>query len=190
MLRNQNRPAARSGTAAVEMAVVMNFVMLPLLIGVWEMGRVVQCQQIVAQSAREGARLAAQGKTIKETGQPIQIQTAIDPATNTLKEPNVKSAVLQTLHGSGLTNVTWSDLTVTFQYLNQPHAAAPPANDTTRQPYEGWTKQRFKVYVSIPYDKVKWTILGLVNPTTITYEVEWRIMVDEQFTVNENLPKW
>jgi hypothetical protein len=32
--------------------------------------------------------------------------------------------------------------------------------------------------------------LGLVNPEIITFTVEWRMMVDDPFTVNDKLPPW
>ena len=51
---------------------VMQFIMVPLMIGLWEMGRVVQVQQIVANAAREGARMAAQANTINQTGTPLR----------------------------------------------------------------------------------------------------------------------
>ena len=62
----------RSGAAAAEFALVMNFIVVPLMIGLWEMGRVVQVQQIVANAAREGARMAAQANTINQTGTPLR----------------------------------------------------------------------------------------------------------------------
>ncbi|GIW80292.1 MAG: hypothetical protein KatS3mg105_2099 [Gemmatales bacterium] len=50
----------RQGVAAVELAVLLPLILM-LLVGVWEIGRAVHVQQIVANSAREGARQAAAG---------------------------------------------------------------------------------------------------------------------------------
>jgi Flp pilus assembly protein TadG len=50
----------RSGTAAVELAVCLPFLLITLA-GVWEVGRMVSAQQIVANAAREGGREIALG---------------------------------------------------------------------------------------------------------------------------------
>lgn len=189
--------ARRSGAAAVEFALVMNLVIVPLMIGVWELGRVVYVQQLVSSAAREGARLAAQGQTINQTGSPTQIVTVIAPASNAANQPNVKAAVFQTLVASGLTNLQWADVTVAFQFKTDLSPLPQPAVTAVQQPapiggqpWQGIKGQPFTVYVKVPYDKVGWTVLGLVNPTAIDYTVEWRMMVDDTFTVNTNLPAW
>jgi len=199
--------ARRSGAAAVEFAIVMNFVLVPLMIGVWELGRVVFVQQLVASAAREGARLAAQGQTINQTGSPTQIVTEIIPSQNGSNQPNVKATVYQTLVAAGLKNLRWNidtvvpantvdDLTVSFQFdtnlspVPQPAATAQQPAPVGGQPWQGVKGQRFTLYVKVPYDRVGWTVLGLVKPTAIDYTVEWRMMVDDTFSVNPNLPAW
>jgi Flp pilus assembly protein TadG len=184
--------AGRSGAAAVEFAIVMNFVLVPLMIGVWELGRVVYVQQLVSSAAREGARLAAQGQTINQNGNPTLVVTEIPPASNTAQQPNVKATVYQTLIAAGLTNLQWSDVTVTFRFRTDlsPLPQPPIVAGENDQPWQGAKAQRFLVTVTIPYNRVQWTILGLVRPETISYTVEWRMMVDDPFTVNTNLPHW
>ncbi len=51
----------RRGAAAVEMAVSATL-LSPILIGMWEVGRVVQVQQILSNSVREGGRQASTGQ--------------------------------------------------------------------------------------------------------------------------------
>ena len=106
----RNRRPTRRGVASVELAAVFLFVVVPLLIGVWEVGRLVQVQQVVANSAREGARLAAQGYTINGFASPTQIMVNSG-------SPNVHDSVYQYLYAAGLTNLQPSDVTVTFSYL-------------------------------------------------------------------------
>jgi Flp pilus assembly protein TadG len=60
MTRPPARRQPRRGSAAVEFAVVALF-LVPLLIGVWEVGRLVEVQQIMANAAREGGRQASTG---------------------------------------------------------------------------------------------------------------------------------
>lgn len=172
------RRPVRRGVAALELAVVFMFIVIPLLIGIWEVGRLVQVQQIVANSAREGARLAAQGYTVNLSGSPTQIMTN----TGT---PDVHDTVYQYLYAAGLTNLQPTDVTVTFTYL-APRSDGQPATE----PYQGEKNQPFQVTVTIPWSGVRWVNMGLVNPTTVTYTVVWRMVIDDPFTVNDNLPTW
>ncbi len=55
------RPAARRGAATVEFALLLPF-LVTLLLGVWEVGRMIEVNQVLDNAAREGARLAASGQ--------------------------------------------------------------------------------------------------------------------------------
>lgn len=176
MLRSHRR--ARRGVAAVEMALVSICFVVPLMIGVWEVGRLVQVQQIVSNSAREGARLAAQAFTINTDG--TQTQVTVNSGT-----PNVTDTIYQYLYAAGLTNLQKSDVTVTFQFL------APKSDGTTpTEPYLGEKGEPFQVTVSIPWSKVRWINLGLVQPTTVTFTVTWQMLIDDKFSLNESMPAW
>src|SRR5262245_59872922 len=50
----------RSGSAVVEFTVVLP-ILVALLLGIWEIGRMVQVKQIIYNAAREGARAASTG---------------------------------------------------------------------------------------------------------------------------------
>jgi Flp pilus assembly protein TadG len=60
MIRPAVRRQPRRGAAAVEFAVV-SLVLFPLLIGIWEVTRLVEVQQLLANAAREGGRQASTG---------------------------------------------------------------------------------------------------------------------------------
>jgi Flp pilus assembly protein TadG len=47
-----------SGAAAVEMALVASM-MMPIFAGIWDVGRIVEVQQVLTNAAREGARQAS-----------------------------------------------------------------------------------------------------------------------------------
>src|SRR4051812_2599342 len=128
-MTHRKRDSHRPGAATVEFAFVIAFVLFPLMIGVWEVGRLVYAQQAVASAAREGARLASQGRTINPSGAPTDIVTQIRPDANPDRRANVKAAVLQTLRAAGLTDVAWDDVTVTFQLLDSPPGATPGATE-------------------------------------------------------------
>ncbi len=215
----------RCGAAAVEMAVVMNLVLVPLMLGVWEVGRLVHVQQVVVNATREGARLASQGFTIGSTGAYTQIVVAYKPGNGTTENsvarlPNVKSTIHQSLHGAGLNSLDWDDIRVEFRWLDQPNTVdengasvpapqgpsttatistvesgdqSPPTapaepNSSTAQPFKGVKQQRFQLSTTIPFAKVRWINLGVVNPTDVGFTVQWQMMVDDSFLIKTRLP--
>jgi Flp pilus assembly protein TadG len=58
-VRAKSRP--RRGAAAVEFA-LLSPLLLVLLLGLWEVGRMVEAQQVINNAAREGARQGSSGK--------------------------------------------------------------------------------------------------------------------------------
>lgn len=166
-------PVTRAGVAAVEMGWTFAVFIVPLMIGIWEVGRMVQVQQIVSNAAREGARLAAQGTTIRSDGTIIQIRT-------TTGTPNIRSVVYQYLLASGLSNLQLSDINVAFAFTS----------GSGSEPFEGIKNQPFEVTVSVNWDKVRWVNLGFIRPQALTFKVAWRMLVDDPFTVNETLPSF
>lgn len=169
MLRRNSSRSERRGTAAVELAFVVLFFFIPVLFGVWESGRLIEVQQIVSNSAREGARLAAQGRTINSTGAPTDITAA-----------NVKDAVYQYLVTANFATLQPEDVTVTFAFTG-----SNPAND----PYLGKKNDPFTVTVTVPWDKVRWINAGLIRPANVTFSVTWQMLVDEPFEVNPAIPQ-
>jgi Flp pilus assembly protein TadG len=71
----RTNPAPRRATAAVEAVVVLPF-LVPLLIGLWEVGRLVEVQQVLSNAAREGGRQIATGSTSISTAQTEVINVA------------------------------------------------------------------------------------------------------------------
>ncbi|MFO0804241.1 MAG: TadE/TadG family type IV pilus assembly protein [Gemmataceae bacterium] len=170
MLRRNSSRSERRGTAAVELAFVVLFFFIPVLFGVWESGRLIEVQQIVSNSAREGARLAAQGRTINSTGAPTDITAA-----------NVKDAVYQYLvTASFASTLQPEDVTVTFAFTG-----SNPGTD----PYLGKKNDPFTVTVTVPWDKVRWINAGLIRPANVTFTVTWQMLVDEPFEVNPAIPQ-
>jgi hypothetical protein len=181
-MRRRMQQTRRAGVAAIEMGFVTMLFIAPLVIAIWEVGRLIHVQQVVANSAREGARLAAQGFTIKTDGTPVQIQKY----TGT---PNVKDVVCDYLRASGFTNLQPADVTVTFQFT-APKVFPPNVGSIPNEPYEGEKGQPFFVTVSIPWSKVRWIDMGILQPTEVKFTVYWRMMIDDAFTINEDLPTW
>jgi Flp pilus assembly protein TadG len=180
-MRRRTHPLRR-GVAAIELGFVTMLFVVPLIIGIWEVGRLIQVQQIVANSAREGARLAAQGFTIRSDGTQVQIRK--ESGT-----PNVKDAVVDYLRASGLTTLTAADVTVTFEFT-APKTTAPDIGTYPPEPYLGEKGQPFTVHVSVPWNKVRWINIGLLGPSDVHFTVTWHMLRDEVFSVNTTLPTW
>jgi Flp pilus assembly protein TadG len=170
--------APRRGVAAVEMALVTMLFVTPLLIGVWEVGRLIQVQQIVSNSAREGARHAGQAFIVNPDGSFTEIRVNSGSV-------NVHDLVYHYLVAAGLTNLERSDVQVTFTFT------APTSTGTTpTEPYLGEKNQPFNVTVTIPWNKVRWVNLGLINPSYVTFTVSWQMLIDDKFTLNDKMPDW
>ena len=187
MIRSTNTAGrARDGAAAVEFAVCMIWVLFPLMVGLWEAGRAVQLQQMVSTAAREGARLAAQGRTITSAGVQTDIKAAIPPGTNPTNQPNVKAAVMQSLAGSGLSGLRWADVDVFFAFTD--------GVTSNTDPYQGTKNQGFTVQVVVKYDsKVRWlqdSRLANLGITSLQSTTKWQMLVDDPFVINESLPPW
>jgi Flp pilus assembly protein TadG len=164
----------RRGVAAVEFAFLAP-VLLGLLLGVWEIGRLIQVQQMVSTSAREGARLAAQGQTVQ--GDSIQYVYASPTTAPSSSSPNVQTQVLNFLQEAGIPT---TNATVTFQYLN--------GNTSLTDPYQGAQGQMFSVTVTVPYNNFRWTTLDLTGAVNLTCTVVWTSLVDVPFTINTTIP--
>jgi Flp pilus assembly protein TadG len=176
MLRRGSR--SRRGVAAVEVALIATFLLVPLMIGIWEIGRLVQVKQVVSNSAREGARRASQGYTLNSSGSPTQVMVS----SGTM---SVQSAVYNYLIAAGFTNLQPADVQVSFQFL------APRSDGVAAtEPYQGEKGQPFSVTVTIPWNRVRWVNLGLINPTDVSFTATWRMLMDDPFTVDTNLPTW
>ncbi len=169
----------RRGVAAVEFAVVLPL-LLTLLVGIWELGRIISVQITLNNAARDGARLGAQANIVNTTGNYTQIKFN----TGT---PNIDGAIRAYLQAAGITNL--NGLVIQFQFTT-PGTGGTANTSTSADPYTGIKNQQFRVYISIPYDNVRWTTLSLINPTTLTAEADWACLVDDPFTVNTTLPGW
>jgi len=177
---HQTSARRRRGVAAVEFAFIVPLLLL-LLVGIWELGRIIHVQIIMNNAARDGARLAAQASIVNTTG----AYTQINFGSGT---PNVVDTIRAYLKSNGITDLT--GLVIELQFVEPAVAGGPVPTALDADPYIGVKNQRFRVKVSIPYDNVRWTSLSLINPTTLTAEAYWQCLVDDPFTVNTTLPGW
>ncbi len=171
MIRRTREPSQRSAAAAVEFAFMLPFLVV-ILLGLWEVGRLIEVQQILNNACREGARLAAQGHTINSTGSPIDIQLSSGT-------PNIKTTISNYIREAGLDP---TGLQVTFVYTS--------GDVTLTQPSQGVKGQQFTVSLTLPFNNVRWTLLGLTNTTTLNATTNWQCLVDDPFAIDTTLPSW
>jgi Flp pilus assembly protein TadG len=151
----------RNGAAAVEFAAVMPLLVL-LLVGIWEVGRIVDMAEIANNAAREGARQASTGE------KPVGPDTV----------DSVERSVKDYLRNAGVTDT--SGVTVTFTNLTQPAQTDP--RDATQG-------DRLRLTVSVPIDSNRWSSLSRITTgSNLVSTVEWRCMVDIPVAVDPILP--
>lgn len=142
--------------------------LLTLMMGMWEVGKMVQTSQILANAAREGARYAATGNLNGTDVTAAMVQQNVRDYLTSAQLPNaaVSGASIQ------LTNLSannWTD----------------PCN---AQPMD-----QFRVTVTIPqgtaFDSLQLTTLRLANVTQqLSASATWVSLVDSQVSVSTQLP--
>jgi Flp pilus assembly protein TadG len=176
----------RPGSAAVEFAVVLPLIFL-LLLGTWEVARLVQVHAMLSNAVREGARIAAQGQIINLTGEYTQIVVSDsnpdNPDVTTTVTNYIRTADPYFKKGQGIST---TGMTVTFTFVD---GSGNPVGSSS-QPWQAYKGQRFRVTATLPYDNFRWTSLNLLNVKTITATVDWMSMIDDPFQVNTTLPTW
>jgi Flp pilus assembly protein TadG len=155
---SHRRSQPRRGTAAVEFALVAPIV-IGLLVGLLEVGQLVQVNQIVSNAAREGARKASTG-----------VNTYAD----------VQTTVANYLTNAGITNQ--SGLTVTVSDVTQGNPG-PQFNPSTAN----WLDQ-LQVTVTLPYRNVQLAPLVIVQNTVISAQAVWFSNQDQAYPTSITPP--
>jgi hypothetical protein len=158
--------AARQGTATVEAAFCLPLLLL-LLLGMWEVGRMVQVSQVLANAAREGARYAAAGNI---NGTPITAAMVQQNVTQYLSAANLPTAAANgaQVQLTNLSSHSWTD----------------PCNAQPMDP--------FSLTVTIPsgsaYNSLRWCVLTITGMNQVSASVNWVSLADSQVNVNTQLP--
>jgi hypothetical protein len=159
--------------AAVEFAFLAPLLLI-LLFGLWQVGRVIEVMQIMDNAAREGARLASQAEIINQVGAYTLVHTSSGL-------PNVRDTVREYLVAAGVISASQvNDVQVTFQFLD--------GNLSRTDPYQGLQGERFLITVSLPAQDVNWT--PFLASGNLVAQTTWVILVDTPFAVNTTIPGW
>jgi Flp pilus assembly protein TadG len=157
------RSQSRHATAAVEFAAILPLIVM-LLVGLWEGGRLIEVEQILNNAAREGARRAASGQ---------------------LNYSQVQAVVTNYLSNAGIPT---GNVVVTIQNLGFPGNPTPPDNN----PQDATQLDQLKVSVAMPLSDVQWTTLSLVTnaSTQLNAYAIWSSLKDIPYpTVSYPLPE-
>lgn len=167
--------AARPAAAALEFAVVLA-ILLPLLVGVWEVGRLVNAYQVVLNASREAGRRAATGeKTTAEIKQIVHTYLK-NAGLHKIEAIAEDDADLLT-GGKALVEVK------VYDEDDEIVANADPKIDA---------KQNYKVEVTVIllYKDIEYgpTRFFLAGDYRVTATVMWNSMKDIPLTVNDTIP--
>jgi Flp pilus assembly protein TadG len=154
-----NRHQPRRGVATIEFALVAPILVL-LLLGIWEIGRLVQVMEVLYNAAREGAR-----------------QASTATATLTDIKANVRSYI-QNAEPS-ISNLTGYDMT--YANITRPSVTDPTGATQL---------DKFTITVTLPFRNVSWLATTYFIPAnaTLTAKVEWYSMRDLPVTITTGLP--
>jgi Flp pilus assembly protein TadG len=167
IISRPNRRSERRGVVAVEAAVVMPFLIITMF-GLWEVGRLIQVNQIVNNAAREGARLAA-GAYVN--GTPVTVAM-------------VQQAVRDYMRASGLPAAAYNNAQITLTCLATP----PWVNPSDALPLDPFTV-RVVIPAGAAFDSMAWSLATrLSSVRTMSVTVRWASCTDQKIAVNANLP--
>jgi Flp pilus assembly protein TadG len=156
----------RRGMVVVEAAFVLP-IMLILMLGIWEVGRLIQINQIVINAAREGARFAAGGYT---NGTPV---------TATMVQQAVQDYM--TAAGMPAAAVSGSQVSLICQ-----------ATPSWTNPCDALPLDQFQVKVVIPagtaFNSLRWTPAKLTSTSQMTVTVNWQSLNNSKIVVSATLP--
>jgi Flp pilus assembly protein TadG len=157
--------ANHRGAIAIEAAICLP-VIVALMFGMWELGRVAQMSRIMKDAAREGARVAAGGTN---NGTTVSVS-------------DVQNAVRNFLTASGIPSTAASAAAVTVTNLS--------ANSWT-DPGDARPLDHFRVTVTISgaaYASLQLSAFSLTGITQLQESVDWYSANDAQVVVSTTLP--
>ncbi len=151
---------------AVETAVVLP-ILVALMMGVWEVGRLIQVSMTLNSAAREGARLAAGGTSNGTSATVAMVQQAVRNHLAAAGFPNAAVAGAQ-IQVTNLSSHDWTD----------------PGNGQPLDP--------FTVTVTIPpgdaFNSLRWVLCSITGIQQLSAQVQWMCANDSEVVVNAGLP--
>ena len=192
MLQSQTleiRAARRLGAAAVEFAVCA-MPMFLMIIGLWEVGRMVEVQQVIWSSAREAARDSSLGED--------SLLTVATNLANYLQ--NAEPTAFAKGHSTSLRTTTIALPANTYGYSCWDTTATPNkelftitfidiTNTAVTDPTGMVQLDRYEITVQVPYATIGWsTVPQITGVARLQATVDWVSMLDSPFQITPTLP--
>lgn len=154
------------GVVAVEAAIVLPL-FVTLMVGVWEVGRLIQVSMVLNEAAREGARLAAGGANNTTPATVALIQQRVrDHLTSAGFPTDAVSGAVTTV--TNLSTNSWTD------------------------PCDAQPLDQISVTVTIPsgtaFDSLRWILQSVTGVRQMSATAKWFSANDSQVTVDMTLP--
>jgi Flp pilus assembly protein TadG len=161
-----HRGRGRRGVVAVEAALVLT-VVVPLMLGVWQVGRMVEVSRILQDAANTGARIAAGGNSC---GTPATVAV-------------VQAAVQNYLTAAGLPSAAVSGAQISVTNLS---------TDIWTDPCNALPLDPFSVTVTIPsgtaLNSLFWGPSFITGINQLSASATWLSANDAKVVVNTTLP--
>jgi Flp pilus assembly protein TadG len=187
MTRPHGLKAPRRATASVEFALCLPLIVW-ILFGLWELGRITEVQEVMWNSAREAGRDASLGQEDLKTvanNLATYLQAAEPSAFGQGHSTNMIAPVV-TMPANTTGYTCWDTtanrelFTITFTDLTHTSVTDPQ------------TMSQLDVYqigVQVPYSNVGWLPTAYITGfTRLNAGVTWTAMVDAPFTIAPSLP--
>ena len=177
---------ARRGAAAAECACCLPLLVL-VLTGMWQVGRVVEVHQVASNSAREAARDASLGQNNLQavaTNLLSYLQAAEPTAFGQGHQTSMISPVV-TLPANTTGYTCWDTtanrelFTMTFRELTDTTVTDPTAMSQL---------DLYEIGVQVPFQSIALTTVTAVSSTRLQVTVVWASMVDSPFEIAPNIP--
>jgi Flp pilus assembly protein TadG len=177
----------RRAVASVEFAVCLPLLVL-LLLGLWEVGRITEVQNVATNGAREAARDASMGQTnlLGVANNLLIYLQGAEPTAFGQGHSTSMIAPVVTLPANTYGYTCWDNtdnvelFTMTFADLT---------NNTVTDPTGMAQLDRYIIGVQVPYGSVGWLPVPTVTGLTRLYcSQQWVAMVDTPFSIAPDLP--
>jgi Flp pilus assembly protein TadG len=177
----------RNGAAAVEFACCLPL-MLMILTGLWEVGRIVALMGVISNSAREAARDASLGQDNLSAvaARLLSYLQSADKTTFGQGHTTSMIAPVVSLPANTTGYTCWDNtsnkelFTLSFSDLT---------TTSTTDPSNMNQLDLYTIGVQVPTANIAWsTIIPVPGTTRLSVSVTWASMVDSPFQITPNLP--
>jgi Flp pilus assembly protein TadG len=177
-------------------------ILLLLLVGLWEVGRIVMIQNLLDNAAREGARLAASGAYFSSDNHqsPADPNTTITlgpPSTNTSFELQQKVVLYLQASGVSTTGVTvtvanagTSGNSKSWSYTWTQTGSGSGSGNGYDPTAAADQLDQLTITVTLPYQNVSWSPVSwfIGSSTTLSATTTWSSLRDAPLNVSTTIP--